>query len=143
MSEYVGAVGAVSLARKLRQVPVTARPALARRLRGVGEQVKQDAAGRAAWSTRIPGSLTLQAKFSGRFVGVSILARVGAAPHARPYEGITGAATFRHPLNYPRQDGWVTQKTRPFLAPAVAAHRGEVVTAIEAAVDDAIKAAGV
>lgn len=143
MSDYLGAVGAETLARRLRQVPDELRGTLRPHLRAAGEAIKTDAAAGAGWSTRIPGSLYVQVAFIGRFPGVYVGARASQAPHARPYEGITGEASFRHPLNYPNQRQWVSQATRPFLRPALLANQGTAVREVKQAVDDAIRQANV
>lgn len=143
MADYIGAVGCAELARKLAMVPVEARKTLRPRLRAAGQVVRDTAAANASWSTRIPASLSVRVAFGGSRTGVSIVSSAGKAPHARPYEGITGEATFPHPLNFPWQDKWVDQATRPFLRPALLAHRDTVIRAVEDAVDDAIRSAGI
>lgn len=136
----IGSAGAAALAHRLADVPVKARPRTSAALRRSGESVKSAAAANASWSTRIPGSLAVQVRFSGRTQGVSIVARASVAPHARPYEGIAGGRKFRHPVF--GHDVWVAQACRPFLRPAVAANQDDVVTALNEAVKSAIADAG-
>lgn len=131
----IGSVGAATLAQRLRAVPPEVQRSTARELRRVGGDVLADARGRASWSTRIPGSLMMQVRFAGRYPGVVISARASQAPHARPYEGITGASQFKHPVYGNRS---VTQMTRPFLRPAVAAAGQALPDALGRAIDEAI-----
>lgn len=109
------------------------RPAL----RKAAEPMVSEAKARAGWSTRIPGAIRLAVIKRG----VEIRVSAKRAPHARPYEGITGAAQFRHPVHGHR-DRWVSQKTRPFLDPAVKAHRGKIRPALFKIVEDAARRHG-
>lgn len=97
--------------------------------------IARDAKGRASWSTRIPGAITVGARLSGSPGGYVKVA--GAkAPHGRPYEGVTGS-TFRHPVF--GGPAWVTQSARPFLFPAAQAGLPAARDAIAAGVDRALK----
>lgn len=120
-------------------------PKLRKRLRAdftrLGQPMVSDARSRAgAWSRRIPSAISSRAiTDTGRGrVGVEIRAS-RKVPHARPYEGISqqgSASYFRHPV-FGHTDRWVTQKTRPYLWPAV---RGRAPQAQRAA-QDAVEAA--
>lgn len=91
----------------------------------------------ADWSSRIPAAI----KLSSTKRGVDIRVDRKKAPHARPYEGITGGSEFRHPVMGNR-DRWVTQATRPFLEPAVKKHQGKLRSALVDVVDEAAKRHG-
>jgi hypothetical protein len=139
---YEGAAGANRLAAKLGDVPRELRKTLRPALKDAGDAVKATAAGNASWSTRIPRSLNVIVRF-GRGSGVIVEARGSIAPHARPYEGMGGGGSFRHPLNYPNQSTWVSQACRPFLRPALEANRGTVVAEMEKAVQAAVNGVGI
>jgi hypothetical protein len=109
------------------------RPALVEAAQPIVAQAKANA----SWSTRIPGAI--RARVVKR--GVDIVVSRKKAPHARPLEGITGANSFRHPVMGNR-DVWVSQPTRPFLDPAMKAHRGKVRARLARIVSDAAKRHG-
>jgi hypothetical protein len=137
----IGSAGAAVLARRLDEVPVKARRRVAVGLRRSGEAVRSSAAQNASWSSRIPASLGVKVRFAGRTQGVAIVADAVAAPHARPYEGVTGSGEFRHPV-FGHETVWVAQGTRPFLRPAVVSNQDVVVDAMNDAVAGAISDAG-
>jgi hypothetical protein len=116
-----------------RQVRSKTRPALKK----AAEPMVAQARSNASWSTRIPGAIRLAVTARG----VDIRVSSKKAPHARPYEGIGGNATFRHPVMGNR-DRWVSQDTRPFLMPAVRQHRRKVRAALIQVVQDAATAHG-
>ncbi len=136
MADYIGSAGVGELAAALRRMPVETRRELRPALRRAGNRVKSRAAGNAAWSSRIPPSLAVVLSTSMRRSAVAISARASVAPHARPYEGITGAGSFRHPVF--GGDVWVAQATRPFLAPAALAEQAAVVEELGQAVTKAL-----
>jgi hypothetical protein len=89
---------------------------------------------RASWSSRIPAATTMTIS-SGARAGVTIRVDSGRAPHARPYEGLSGPV-FRHPV-YGNRHNWVPQEARPFFysgvqaaAPQVAEAIADIVTAV-------------
>lgn len=123
-----------ALAKDLDGIPKELRKQLRPALKAAAEPIVQDAKGRASWSTRIPRAISLSVRFSRRDPGVSIRVRRGAAPHGRAYEGITGNATFRHPV-FGHRDRWVSQETRPYLAPAAEAGMDGALSAAVEAVD--------
>lgn len=133
---YLGAVGAGELARALRRLPEEARRELRPALRHAGQLVRNKAASNASWSTRIPGALSVVTSASGSRPAVAVVARGARAPHARPYEGIAGTSTFRHPVY--GGDTWVAQACRPFLAPAVRTEQPAVVAELSGAVGRAL-----
>lgn len=122
-------------------------PALRRQLRAefvrIGQPIVSDARSRAgAWSSRIPSAISSRG-VSGDRVGVEV--RVSSSvPHARPYEGISqqgSTSYFRHPV-YGNREVWVSQKTRPYLWPAVRGRAPEAQQAAQAAVDKAARECG-
>jgi hypothetical protein len=116
-----------------REIRREIRPAI----RKAAEPMVAAARQNASWSRRIPKAIRL----SNTRRGVSIRVNQKKAPHARPYEGITGADKFRHPV-FGNRDKWVDQSTRPFLEPAVQAHRGKVRAELVKVVDDAAQRHG-
>ncbi|MDX3101755.1 HK97 gp10 family phage protein [Nonomuraea angiospora] len=129
------------LAKDLGKIPPELRKAMRPALKAAAEPIVQDAKGRASWSTRIPRAISLSVRFGKRDPGVSIRVRRGAAPHGRPYEGITGASTFRHPV-FGHRDRWVSQETRPYLAPAAEAGMEGALAASVEAVDQVAREQG-
>lgn len=73
--------------------------------------------------------------------GVFLRVNAARAPHARPYEGMTGRNPFRHPV-FGDRSVWVAERTRPFLVPAVQETRPEVMGAAVDAIRDAARAGG-
>lgn len=131
-------VGA-DLARLPREVHRRLRP----RLRRAGEITLAKARANASWSSRIPASMSLTVSFSKRAPGVTIVASLDQAPHARAFEGIV-SETFRHPVFEVsgRDTPWVVQAARPYLRPAAQATGGAVVDEAIAAVDEALAGTG-
>jgi hypothetical protein len=123
--------------RELRNMSRDVRKELRPKIREAAEPMVAAARANASWSTRIPAAIRL----SNTRRGVSIRVSSKKAPHARPYEGITGSGQFRHPV-FGHRDRWVSQKTRPFLDPAVAKHRGRVQRALLELVEDAARRNG-
>lgn len=137
---YTGGEGAASLhvlARDLNDLPAAVRRRVAPRLREAGQHTLRAAAHNAAWSTRIPGAMTLRTTTRGRNPGVMIVVDTGAAPHARVYEGIV-SKTFRHPLFGIRGAEWYSQAARPYLVPAARETGGTVVQLVSAGVAEAL-----
>ncbi|WP_440685340.1 hypothetical protein [Cellulomonas soli] len=119
------------MAAALSRVPDELHGELRKQLRTVGEQVREDAAANASWSSRIPGALQMRVSFDGPRTGVRISASAKKAPHARVYEGIVDDP-FRHPF-FGNRDWWYEQAARPFLMPAAEkAHENVVAGALEA-----------
>lgn len=126
----------------LSQIPRELRRDLRPALKRAGEHVAQDARARASWSRRIPGAISVRVRFGAKTQGVAVVVSRKRAPHARPYEGISGSGrVFRHPL-FGRRDRWFAQATRPFLAPAGRVRRAQVRADIAKVVDDAARRHG-
>lgn len=128
--------GVSLLVRDLQRIPVELRKELRPRLTAAGNEVLGDARANAAWSSRIPGALTLRVSFAGDRAGVYIEANAKRAPHARVYEGLV-ADVFRHPVfaRRGRSAPWVAQAARPFLLPAARGGFEAVVDAVDDAID--------
>lgn len=125
------------LARDLRLAAPEAWKACRASLKATGQMVANDAKRRASYSTRIPGSIKVRVTSGGN---VKIVAGGPAAADAAPLENRGRSGAFRHPV-YGNRDVWVEQPARPFLAPALDAHREEVGKAIEDAVVTAVERA--
>lgn len=130
-----------ALQKDLGKIEPELRKALRPALKTAAEPIVSDAKGRASWSARIPRAITLSIRLAQRDPGVSIRVRRAVAPHGRPLEGITGNATFRHPVHGHR-DRWVAQETRPYLAPAVEAGVDGALAATVTAVDQTARDLG-
>ena len=159
MTAPVGSLQMAKLARDLYKMGPTGRRALSRRLRALGGPMLADARSRASWSTRIPAAISIRPvsnAASGR-IGVALRVSSSQAPHARPYEGLGsggsastayegwamfggGGGIFRHPVF--GRNVWVTQGTRPFAWPAVAAKASQGREEILAAYEEAARAHG-
>lgn len=122
------------------RVPATLRRQMTKALIRAAGPIVDDAKARASWSTRIPPAFVVRTRYAGSRPGVTIRVRAAIAPHARPYEGFTGYTTFRHRVH--GRDVWVTQRTRPFAAPAVIAKAGVAVEAVVAAIEDSARLHG-
>jgi hypothetical protein len=120
--------------QELRAMSTEVRRGIAPALKQVAQPIVAQARANASWSTRIPGAI--RARVLKR--GVDIIVSRKKAPHARPYEGVTGADKFRHPVMGNR-DRWVSQDTRPFLGPAVMQHRHKVREALAQVIQDAAR----
>ncbi len=130
--------GLKQLAADLKVADRKAPGRLAKRLKEAGEVVAVDARQRASWSSRIPGTI----RVTGGARSVSVFAGSDAAPHAAPYEGPEGNASFRHPVFGHRRNKWVTQQTRPYLRTALDAQENKVAEIVGKVVDDIIRDAG-
>ncbi len=114
---------------ELRDMPKEIRKETRPALRRAAEPIAGAARGNASWSGRIPGAIRVVVLKRG----VEIRVNRKKAPHARPYEGLASGLTFRHPVF--GEDRWVAQRARPFLLPAVRAHRDEVRRAVAEVVE--------
>lgn len=132
-----------ALQRDLGKIEPELRKKLRPALKTAAQPIVADAKRRASWSTRIPRAITLSVRFGRRNPGVSIRVRGSVAPHGRPYEGITGNVTFRHPLFGRRGEGeWFVQETRSFLVPAAEAGMNGALAASAAVVDQVAREQG-
>lgn len=125
---------------ELRAVPLAARSEVRSRARAIAGPALADAKRRASWSSRIPGAMYVQTRFTADTTRVSLKVRAAQAPHARAYENLGRPGTFRHPVH--GRDVWVAQRARPFLFPAAEAHMERVYTELVHAVDAAARRAG-
>lgn len=123
--------------RDLRAMSTEVRREIRPALKEVAEPMVAAARSNASWSSRIPKAIRLAVIKRG----VEIRVSKARAPHARPYEGIGGNAQFRHPV-FGNRDRWVPQKTRPFLDPAVKAHRNKIRPRLFEIVEEAAKRHG-
>lgn len=129
------------LVKELGKFPPELRKAMRPALKAAAEPIVADAKARASWSTRIPRAISLGVRFGRRDPGVSIRVRRGVAPHGRAHEGITGNATFRHPV-FGHRDRWVDQGTRSYLAPAAEAGMDGALAATVETVDQVARDLG-
>lgn len=127
----------IAFRKDLKRLAPDIRKELDRELRAAAKEVAATAKANASWSTRIPAAIGVSV--TGKVVAVK--AREVKAPHARPYEGIGGQGSFRHPVFGDRQV-WVSQATRPFIAPAAKEHEADFYRRVEDAVDRAAAKAG-
>lgn len=126
----------------LEKMPAELRTQLRPALRRAAEPILQDARGRASWSSRIPGAISIKTSFTARNPGVRLVVNSNVAPHARPYEFGSGRnRNLRHPV-FGHRDRWVEQRTRPFFFPAVQAGAEGVMRETSAAVLAAARASG-
>lgn len=112
-------------------------PALAKAMRpGVikaAQPALKEVQRRASWSRRIPRATTLSGP-SGTRAGVTLRVDSTKAPHARPYEGLSGDP-FRHPV-FGNRENWVREPARPFFYPGVNAAADQVAEGIADVVTD-------
>ncbi len=132
------------LARDLRALGGDVSREINQKYKAVASTVANSAKGNASWSTRIPPAVKVRTARSLVHPGADIV--VSGPPHSRLFEGWTkgGKASFRHPVfkRPGRKTAWVSQKTRPFLAPAAARHAEDGKKAVDAAVIAAARAQG-
>jgi hypothetical protein len=126
------------LIRDLGAIPPTVQRTLRPAMLKAGRPILQQMRSNASWSTRIPAAITMTA--SSGAPGVKFRVNAAKAPHARPYEGLSGLV-FRHPV-YGNRENWVPQDARPFFYRAVDALSGQATEAIGDAVMDAARQHG-
>jgi hypothetical protein len=114
---------------ELRTMPAEIRKQLRPALKQAAQPIVTAAKSNASWSTRIPAAINVRVLKKG----VEIRVNRKKAPHGRVYEGLSGM-TFRHPV-FGDRDVWRAQRARPYLLPAVRAHRDEVRKAITGVVE--------
>lgn len=129
------------LIRDLGKITPQLRKQLRPALKTAATPILADARGRAGWSRRVPGAISMSVRLSRRDPGVSLRVRQAIAPHGRPYEAIGGNRTFRHPL-FGNRRRWVAQEARSYLAPALEAGVSGVLEAATQAVDQVAKEQG-
>jgi hypothetical protein len=121
------------LARTFGRIPAEFAAGLREELPRAGEALMRRSQANASWSSRIPGAHYVRPDLSSRSGGVVVGVDQAAAPHARPYEGLSSGGSrgfFRHPVFGDPDIPWEQQDTRPFLAPAVEAEGPALVDAI-------------
>jgi hypothetical protein len=137
----VEAPGVRVLAVALERMPLTLRSRLRPVVKAGAAAVAARAKANAAYSSRIPGAISVRSQLGSDATGVGATVTVSAAkaPEARVLElGNTNSSsttTFRHPVF--GGDTWVSQPMRPFLFPAMAAKRKEIEAGITAAIEAA------
>lgn len=104
------------------------------RLKAAGKVVADEAKKNASWSTRIPPAVKVQASMGS--VAISVSGK--RAPGARPLEHEGKPGKFRHPV-FGNREVWVSQPARPFITPALAAKREEVLANIVAALNETLQ----
>lgn len=130
-----------ALIRALTEIPREFRRELRAALTKAGRPVLREAKRRASYSSRIPGALRLSVILTGKSPSVAITANKERAPHARPLENLGEPGTFRHPV-FGNRSNWVSQRARPFMAPAITTHADESAEAVADAVDKASRKHG-
>jgi hypothetical protein len=115
--------------------------ALRKNLKAAAEPMKRQVQANASWSSRIPGAVGMQVRFTAKKVGVSVFVSRKKAPHARPIENAGRSGEFTHPL-FGDPSHPVRQPARPFFFTEMARHMPEVEKACAAAIDEAARQAG-
>ncbi len=128
------------LVSDLRGLPDEIRKDLRPELRTAGTSAKDNVGRRASWSSRIPQAVSVKVLTNKKDPGIFLRVSAARAPHARPYEGMNGGASFRHPVF--GTNTWVTQATRPFLRLGAQESIEDVVSAADRAVISAARRAG-
>lgn len=121
--------------------------ALRRNLQAAAGPAAQQVRSNASWSSRIPGAVGTQVRFTAKRVGVTIFVSRKKAPHARAIENDGKSGVFLHPVfGRTRRGGsrYVTaeQSARPFFFNQLAGHMPAVEAACGEAIDEAARAAG-
>jgi len=132
------------LGPRLQQVPDDLRTKTRTAIRTAASPLAARAKQNASWSTRIPRAIRIGTSFTGKNAGVTLRVALRTAPHGRAYEDLSGASrngTFRHPV-FGHRDRWTTQKTRPFIAPAVSAGRDKTLRDVDEAITTVLVRAG-
>lgn len=113
--------------------------ALRKNLKAAAEPAAAQVRSNASWSSRIPGAVGVQVRFTSKNPGVSIFVSRTKAPHARPIENSGKAGTFSHPV-FGR--GRARQSARPFFFNQLERHMPQVERAVGEAMDEAARSAG-
>lgn len=128
-----------ALTRGIRASGPAGKAAVRGAMRESAEIVKAEAARRASFSSRIPGSLKARATATN----FKVSAGGEAAPDAAPIEN-KGRGHVRHPTFSPRSGvaervGWTDKNSRPaFLSPALEAHTEEIAELIADQLTEAV-----
>lgn len=129
-------------ARDLKRFDPEVAKALNKALKAVVvTKIMPTAKANAAWSSRIPAAI----KPSVSMKGMGLRVASNSAPHGRPFEGLqTGLrsnSSFRHPV-FGNREMWVTQRTRPYLAPAFRSNQDAAVASAQEAIGEAAAQVG-
>lgn len=129
-------------ARDLKRLDPEVAKQLTKALRAVVvTKIMPTAKSNASWSGRIPAAI----KPSVTNKGMGLRVASSSAPHGRPFEGLqTGLrsnSSFRHPV-FGNRDVWVTQRTRPYLAPAFRSNQDAAVASAQEAIGEAAATVG-
>jgi len=115
--------------------------ALRRNLTAAARPAADQVRSNASWSSRIPGAVGTQVRFTAKKVGVSIFVNRKKAPHARPIENDGRSGTFTHPL-FGDKGERIPQRARPFFFDQLARHMPAVEAACSDAIDTSARDAG-
>jgi hypothetical protein len=127
-----------ALIRDLGELPPAFRKAARPHMLTAGRGVLELMRSHASWSSRIPSAISMTASTTA--MGVRFRTDSARAPHARPYEGLSGDP-FRHPL-FGDRESWWDQAARPFFYRSVTEGAGQVVEALGEALDQAAAETG-
>ena len=145
MSLYVQGIDDVrGMINHLRAIDKDAIKELNRTFKATAAPVVAEAKSRAAYSTRIPGAISLRANTANRKrPGVVIRVSAAKAPHGRLLEGMARGHKdrIRHPV-FGNRTTWVNQPTRPYLRPAIKGAHPKFLAATGEAVRAAAKKNG-
>ena len=97
----------------------------------------------ASWSKNIPGAVGMKVKFNTKSSAVTVSVNRTKAPEAKPLElgSRNNPGYIRHPV-FGRRDLWVSQRTRPFMAPAIRAQGPGIDLAMQTAIDQTVEESG-
>ena len=151
------------LAKDLAKASPEAWKACRLALRAAAQVVADDAKGRASWSSTIPGTIKVRVgrgsvkviaqgseavayEVGSRKSGPGILRHPVLNSKGEPKRDSAGgmemsSMTFEERVAHRRSMNWSTEPTRPYLAPALDAHREQVAEAIATAVHAAVEMA--
>ncbi len=135
-----GSLGLAQLSRDLYRMSPALRARLGKTIRDLGKGMESDARSNASWSSRIPGAIKVAGTVTPNAVGVALRVSSSGAPHARPYEGLDGESSFRHPVF--GGSTYVSQATRPYARRAQQKAGNELPEAAEKAIEQAAADAG-
>lgn len=126
---------------RLRKIPAEFKREARGLLRAAGQTVLGDAKQRAsAFSTRIPGALSLRVTTTGKRPGVAVVASLKKAPIARAMEGFLDPS-WKHPV-FGDRNWWVEQDAHPYLWPAMQAAGAQLSQDIKDVINDVHRRAG-
>lgn len=129
------------IARDMRALEPETRKAVRPRLRAAAQVMADETKSRVSWSSKIPGTVRVRTSFRANREGVDILMGNTSTPHARPYENLGVASTFRVQV-FGQNAVWVDRPARPALFPAAMATQGQMTAEVMKTLDDAGSALG-